>query len=158
MTAARGPDGSSVAGVSAGAPGMVLAAQRPGPGGPDGLRRPGPHPRALRRRPSPAALRAPVQRPDLRRPGHRPMVDQGRLGGGMLADAWRIVLAPVAEPRRHGGVPLTSMSIEKLRKVLIRTMSPRVSTLFRVGATAIVLTRSAATRISKPRSKVPPRA
>jgi hypothetical protein len=37
----------------------------------------------------------------------------------MLADAWRIVPMPVAEPRRYGNVPLTSISIEKLRKVLI---------------------------------------
>src|SRR5580692_9994456 len=37
-------------------------------------------------------------------------------------------------------------------------MSPRVSTLSTVGATAIVLTRSAATRISRPSSRVPPSA
>jgi hypothetical protein len=54
-------------------------------------------------------------------------------------------------------MPLISISSEKLRKVLISTISPRDSTLSSVGATATVRTRSAATKISRPSSKVPPR-
>jgi hypothetical protein len=68
-----------------------------------------------------------------------------------------IVPAPLGGARRQGGIPLISISSEKLRKVLISTISPRVRAFSSVGSMATVRTRSAATKISRPSSKVPPR-
>jgi len=62
--------------------------------------------------------------------------------------ARRMVRAPLAVARRHGGKPSISVSSEKLRNVLISTISPRTRTLSSAGATATVLIRSAATRTS----------
>jgi DNA-binding NarL/FixJ family response regulator len=59
-------------------------------------------------------------------------------------------------PRRHGRVPSISVSSEKLRNVLITTISPRTRTFSTVGATATVRTRSAATSTSSPSSSAPP--
>src|SRR5664279_4603200 len=65
--------------------------------------------------------------------------------------------APLAAARRHGGTPSISISSEKLRKVRISTIRPRTLTFSSVGATATVLIRSAATRISRPRRSTPPK-
>ena len=70
-----------------------------------------------------------------------------------LAEARRIVPAPPIRARRHGATPSISVSSEKLRNVLITTISPSTRTLSRVGETATVRTRSAATRTSSPRQR-----
>jgi len=72
-----------------------------------------------------------------------------------LAAARRIVPAPPIRARRQGATPSISVSSEKLRNVLITTISPSTRTLSREGATATVRTRSAATRTSSPSSRVP---
>src|SRR6266516_2699148 len=87
--------------------------------------------------------------------GH-PWYHGGGLGSSALA-ARRIVPAPPIAARRHGTTPSISVSSEKLRKVLITTISPSTKTLSRVGATATVRIRSAATRTSTPSSRVPPK-
>jgi len=43
---------------------------------------------------------------------------------------------PLTKARRHGATPSISISSEKLRNVLIRTIRPKMTTLSRVGATA----------------------
>ena len=99
---------------------------------------------------------------DLRGGAATPRYRHGCLGGvsdsSALAEARRIVPAPPIRARRHGGTPSISVSSEKLRNVLISTISPSWRTLLRVGATAIVRIRSAATSISSPSSRVPPNA
>ena len=65
----------------------------------------------------------------------------GRVGLQRLAEAWRIPPTPLICARFHGTTPSISVSSEKLRTVLIRTISPRTRTLLRVGATATVRTR-----------------
>ena len=75
-----------------------------------------------------------------------------------LAEARRIVPAPLIKARRHGATPSISVSSEKLRNVLITTISPSTRTLSRVGETTTVRTRSAATSTSSPNSRVPPNA
>jgi len=67
-------------------------------------------------------------------------------------------VAPLANARRQGTTPSISISSEKLRNVLISTISPRTRTLPTVGATATVLSKSAATRTSRLSSKLPPNA
>ena len=54
-------------------------------------------------------------------PGRR---QGGVLGPSALAAARRIVPAPPANARRHGATPSISVSSEKLRNVLITTISP----------------------------------
>jgi len=75
-----------------------------------------------------------------------------------VAVARLIVLAPLVSARRHGGTPSISISSEKLRNVLISTISPSTKTFVSVGETATVRIRSAATRTSRASSNVPPNA
>src|SRR5260370_41289686 len=77
---------------------------------------------------------------------------------GAFLVAFRADSAPLAGARRQGRTPSISISNEKLRNVLISTIIPSTRTLSSVGATATVLIRSAATRISSPGSKVEPNA
>jgi len=58
------------------------------------------------------SLRAPVRR------------QGGVSDSGALAAARRIVLVPPTNARRHGATPSISVSSEKLRNVLITTISP----------------------------------
>jgi hypothetical protein len=55
-----------------------------------------------------------------------------------FAAARRIVPAPPVRARRHGATPSISVSSEKLRNVLITTISPSTRTLSTVGAIATV--------------------
>jgi hypothetical protein len=55
-----------------------------------------------------------------------------------------------ARARRHGQRPSISTSSEKLRNVLISTISPKTATFWSEGWTATVLMMSAATRNSRP--------
>src|SRR6266436_532859 len=77
---------------------------------------------------------------------------------GAFLVAFRADSAPLAGARRQGRTPSISISSEKLRNVLISTIIASTRTLSSVGATATVLIRSAATRISSPRSKAAPNA
>ena len=54
-----------------------------------------------------------------------PVRCQGGVSGSRaVAEAWRIVPAPPISARRHGATPSISVSSEKLRNVLIATISP----------------------------------
>src|SRR5262249_1598000 len=77
---------------------------------------------------------------------------------GAFLVAFRPASAPLAGARRQGRTPPISISNEKLRNVLITTIIPSTRTFSSVGATATVLIRSAATRISSPRSRAAPNA
>jgi hypothetical protein len=61
-----------------------------------------------------------------------------------------------ATARRHGQRPSISTSNEKLRNVLISTISPKTATFSSDGCTATVLMMSAATRNSRPQQNAPP--
>src|SRR5215472_10688672 len=65
-------------------------------------------------------------------------------------------VGPLVSARRQGGTPSISIWREKLRNVLIKTINPRTVTLWRVGETATVRIRSAATKISSPSSRTAP--
>jgi len=57
------------------------------------------------------------------------------LGSSALAETRRIVPTPPIAARRRGATPSILVSSEKLRNVLITTISPSTRTLSRVGAT-----------------------
>src|SRR4051812_25996026 len=74
------------------------------------------------------------------------------LPGGSIAERSQLGGIPTLDSfeRCHGSTPSSSISSEKLRKVLTSTMMPNASALSIVGETVIVWTMSAMIRISSP--------
>src|SRR5208283_793587 len=100
-------------------PPQVVAGQQRGPAGAGALHLVGVVPGA-------AARAVKVRQSRVR---HQGSLCQGRQGGVLgssaLAVAWRIVpVPPIKAPRRYGTTPSISVSSEKLRNVLITTISP----------------------------------
>ena len=87
-----------------------------------------------------------------------PLAGGGVPGSSAVRVACMTASAPLASARRQGQTPSISISREKLRNVRISTISPRTRTLSSVGETAMVLIKSAATRIYRESSSVPPNA